>query len=146
MRALTCWVLCLTGMLVAPAVRAGTVSWVDWTGTGTNQVTGTLTLGATTIDVTYGGSYAFAQTNGSGTNYWDPSAPYISATVPNAPPNPDIIGLSDAGTATITFSQPVTDPVIALVSWNSSDVTFTDETIQTLSSGCGYWGVAPSLT
>jgi PEP-CTERM motif len=127
------------GLLAAQSATAGTVSWTDWSTAGTNQVTGTLTLGVTTIGVTYSGTYNFAQTNGVGTNYWVPPTPYISGTVSNAPGNSDIITLNDAGPATITFSQPVTNPVIALVSWNGAVVTF-GESILTLSSGCGFWG------
>ena len=82
---------------------------------------------------------AFAQLNNTGTNYWNPSTPYLSTTVANAPAQTDIIGLSAAGTSTITFSQPVTDPLIALVSWNGADVTF-NAPIVPLSSGCGFWG------
>jgi len=86
------------------------------------------------------GDYSFAQINGNGFNYWNnPSTPYISATVPNAPPNSDIIALNNGGSKTITFSQAVENPVIGLVSWNGNTVDF-GVPIKILSYGTGYWG------
>jgi hypothetical protein len=47
--------------------------------------------------------------------------------------------LNAAGGATITFSQPVQDPFLALVSWNGNTVEF-GVPIQFLSFGAGYFG------
>ena len=102
-------ILCALGLFAVRSALAGTVGWTDWSAAGSN-VTGTMTVGSSTVGVTYSGSYAFAQ-----------------------------LSLSAAGTSTITFSQPVTDPLIALVSWNGADVTF-NAPIVPLSSGCGFWG------
>ena len=102
------------------------------------MVFGTLAVGTTTVDVTFAGEYSFAQVSG-GINYWSPATPYVSATVDNEPPASDIIALSTGGTATITFSQAVTDPLIALVSWNGNTVDF-GVPIEILSFGPGYWG------
>jgi hypothetical protein len=61
--------------------------------------------------------------------------------VSNAPGTNDIIALSNEGTSTITFSQPVVNPYIALVSWNAALVTAgPGETFTYISSGCGFWG------
>jgi len=126
--------------LAAPA-HAVPINWTDWTSQvagAAPQVLGTLTVGASTVNVTYSGPYTFAQTSG-GTNYWNPTAPYLSTTVDNAPPAADIIALADGGTKTITFSQPVVDPLIALVSWNGNTVDF-GVPIEILSFGAGFWG------
>lgn len=123
----------LTGAVAAPAVY-----WTDWNGALPLHVDGSLTIGANTVGVQFSGTYYFAQISG-GTNYWVPSAPYISSTVPNAPPDPDIIALYLGGTVTITFSQPVKDPLLALVSWNGNTVEF-GVPIKILSYGHGYWG------
>ena len=135
------------GLLAAQAGWAATVDWAAWTSTTPSTVSGTLMVGSTAVGVTYSGAqYSFAQTNGSGTNFFVPTAPYLSATVANAPSATDIVGLSDAGTSTITFSQAVVNPLIALVSWNGAVVTFGGGAdtqaynVQYLSSGCGYWG------
>jgi hypothetical protein len=116
------------------------IAWTDWTteGEGTPTVLGTLEVGGDTVNVGFSGAYAFAQTTG-GTNYWNPPAPYLSSTVDNPPPASDIIALNPAGTVTVDFSQPVVDPLIALVSWNGNTVDF-NEPIQILSFGPGFFG------
>ena len=119
---------------------AGPVFWTDWTATtaAAPGVVGSINTGTATIGVSYAGAYSLAQVSG-GTNYWNPSAPYLSATVSNAPPASDIIELTTGGTGTITFSQPVLNPLIALVSWNGNTADF-GTAIQFLSFGNGYWG------
>jgi len=126
-------------IISASAVQAAQVYWTDWTTAGSNEVTGTMTIGSKTVGVTFSGIYSFAQTSG-GANYWNPAAPYLSATVDNAPPASDIIGLSTGGSVTITFSEAVTNPLLALVSWNGNTVDFGDDVIEFLSYGHGYWG------
>lgn len=134
--------LLASAMLLAAATPAQAVpiSWTDWTGqsTAASQVFGTLAVGASTVDVTYTGAYTFAQTSG-GTNYWNPATPYLSTTVDNAPPASDIIALNAGGSKTITFSQAVVDPLLALVSWNRNTVDF-GVPIDILSSAAGYFG------
>ena len=133
---------CSAALLLAASVpaSAATVSWTDWTSRPSNTtVAGNLLVGATNVAVTYTGAINFVQTAG-GTNYWNPSAPYISiGVVDNAPPAADIISLSTGGTKTITFSQAVQDPLIALVSWNGNTVDF-GVAIEILSFGRGFWG------
>lgn len=132
--------VCAFAALASAPVGAATVFWTDWTSASSQAgtVSGALTSGSGSIGVDYSGGYSFAQTSG-GTNYWVPATPYLSATVSNAPPDSDIIALSSGGTGTITFSQAVIDPLIALVSWNGNTVDF-DAPIEFLSYGTGYWG------
>jgi hypothetical protein len=103
-------------------------------------VSGSLNVDGSTVGVTFEGLYysPTTQTNG-GTNYWEPSAPFISASVDNAPPASDIIALNDGGSKTITFSQTIKDPILALVSWNGVTVDF-GVPIQILSSEVGFFG------
>jgi hypothetical protein len=133
--------------LAAQSASAASVSWADWTSDTASTVSGTVTVDGSPVTVTYSGAqYAFDQLNGAGTNYWQPNSPYLSSAVSNAPGTPDIVGLSDGGTSVITFSAPVVNPLIALVSWNGANVTFGGGAdtqtydIDYLSSGCGYWG------
>ena len=100
--------------LGASAANAATVSWTDWTSATPGVVNGTLDVSGTPVGVTFSGAYSFALTTG-GVNYWNPAAPYLSAAVDNAPPASDIVALNAGGTATITFSQAVTNPLLALV-------------------------------
>lgn len=127
-------------LVFSSPLSAAPVYWTDWTSVLTSNpgVQGTLNIGSSLVDISFSGVYSFAQT-GLGTNYWSPDAPYLSATVDNAPPASDIIGLNTGGTATITFSEAVKDPLIALVSFNGNTVDF-GVPIEILSYGDGYWG------
>jgi hypothetical protein len=137
-------------LLAAPAHAQ--VNWTDWTSSGTNTAAGTLTLGATPVGVAYAGPYQFVQTScaGGNTNYWVPNV-YTSATVPNPPTACDIIALTNGGAKTITFSQAVTNPFFAFLSWNGqagTPVPFTGlngatpvtPTLSLLSQGTSFWG------
>ena len=128
--------------VAATQVQAQNVNWADLTTAGTDQVTGNIQVGATSVGVIFVGPYSFANTNG-GTFYWTepvPSQrPYTGGSVTNAPPTSDIIALDQGGLKTITFSQAVTDPYLALLSWNGNAATFTQQ-FQTISSGYGFYG------
>lgn len=126
----------LLAAFAAPSAFASAY-WTDWTSAAASSVSGTLSVGSSTVSVVYSGPYSGAQTAG-GTNYWLPNV-YTSATVPNGPPDSDIIQFSAGGTKTITFSQSVSNPLIGLVSWNGNTVDF-GAPINVLSFGCGFWG------
>ena len=126
--------------VTALPASAATISWTDWITEGTDLVQGTLAVGVETVDVTFSGLYNAVPTQTStGTNYWSPDTAYISALVENPPPPIDQVALNTGGTATITFSQAVHDPLIALVSWNGNVVDFSAP-IEFLSEGQGFWG------
>ena len=141
----------ISKLLIAPIALSSLLAfnaqansdWTNWTSASSlsPSVTGSLIDGATTITVTATGAYSFAHTgeSSSNINYWNPSTPYISSGV-TAPTSSDIIALNTAGTETITFSQAVVNPLIALVSWNGANVSFGNDPITFLSHGCGYWG------
>lgn len=127
----------------AGTAEAVVVNWADLTSATTNQVTGTLDVNGTSVGVTYSGPYAFAQTDGTGTDFWtEPnpaSRPYTGGSVSNRPPGTDIVALAQGGSKTITFSQPVNDLYLGLVSWNGNNVSF-DRPFEIVSEGCGFWG------
>jgi hypothetical protein len=140
-------IFCLSAVSLVAALgqttSAGTISWTDWT-TASDGVPGSafgsLSLGGT-VSVSYSGEVAFAQINDAGTNWWIPGSTYTSATVSNAPSGTDIIALSGANPSlvdTITFSRPVTDPIMTIFSLGSptitSELTF-DVPFTILSSG-----------
>ncbi|MBX9894377.1 MAG: FxDxF family PEP-CTERM protein [Nitrosomonas sp.] len=116
------------------------VSWTDWTSsTNSSSASGSLSVGSDTVGVEYSATSAHGfVTTGVGTNYWTGSA-YTNGTVDNAPPASDIIALTLGGTVTITFSQTVIDPYIALASWNFNTVDF-GVPIVIDSFGPGFWG------
>jgi hypothetical protein len=125
---------------VAQAAGAQTIAWVDWTtaDVAAKTASGTATVAGVPVTVDYAGEIYFAQTTG-GTNYWNPSAPYVSASVINAPPDPDIIAIQLAGARTITFSKKVRNPLIAVVSLNNNGYQFPAD-FDVLSFGAGFWG------
>ena len=135
--------LAATGLAIASSpAHAVVANWTDWTARDGNHVDGSVTVGSATVQVDFDGAVGFAQTDG-GTNYWiEPDAssrPYTGGTIENAPPASDIIGLIGAGSKTITFSQSVTNPLIALVSWNGNVADF-GTPIEIVSQGRGFWG------
>lgn len=108
------------------------------------------------MNVTYSGEVTSngilpTQTSGGGTNFWDPNATYQSSLVENGPGsagNTDIIALAGQNTSpitnTISFSSPVTNPVMAVVSLGQVGlaVTYTfNQDFSILSSGVGHFAV-----
>lgn len=130
---------CFVILSGTPLTGLADVIWVDWqTILQNGDVEGTATVQGGTVTVTYSGERQFVQTS-CGTNYWNPSTPYISATVPNAPPDCDIIALSQATSKMLTFSEPVANVFFAVVSLNGNGYRF-DRDFDILSFDCGYWG------
>jgi hypothetical protein len=142
---------------VVPAFGA-TYYYVDWTSANVAQgtATGTITLpDLSTVTVNFAatnpdnspGNLFGAQTSG-GTNYWIPSTPYISAQVSNPPPTPDILQLAGGQnqTYTVTLSQPIKDPIMAIVSLGSPAISITynfNSPFTIVSQGAGFWGNGP---
>ena len=134
---------------LAQQASAVEIKWTDWTTATIGQVTGTAVSLGETISIAYTGTYSFSQT-GIGTDYFNPSSPYTdNPVVDNRPPAAEmvaIIGGPTALTHTISFSEPVIDPVMAIVSLGQPGLTITynfgDETFDILSSGTGFWGGA----
>lgn len=134
-------------LFLCAAVPAGAavISWTDWVSLPTStSATGTIFGG--TVGVTYDGEIAFAQL-GSGTNYWTEGtpAPYTGNTiVSNAPTPAEMIATNVADvTRSITFTAPVLNPILAIVSLGQSDLPVTynfDQPFTVLSEGQGYWG------
>ena len=97
-------------------VSAVPYSWVDWTTADSTSASGT--VNGTSVSFS-GNINPAAQTNG-GTNFWAVSpSTYTAAGVDNGPPDSDIIRLTGGagtGTQTLTFSAPLVDPVMAIMS------------------------------
>ena len=88
------------------------------------------------------GTYFFAQTD-DGTNYWEPAAPYISDEVSNPPPTTDILALvgGENQTYRISLSEPIEDPIMAIVSLGPGGIDYVfDRPFTILSQGPGFWG------
>ena len=147
-------IACFVAALAASQAASAQVTWTDWSssavfGFGTS---GSATGTAGGVGVAYNGELlGNSQVNGAiGINYWSFSAPYLSATVPNAPPAAEILTLGGQNsapfiTSTVTFSQPVANPVMAILSLGAGTRPVRYDFAQDftiLSSGAGFWGGA----
>lgn len=87
-------------------------TWASLTSATSNSVTGSLNLGSQTIGITYTGEIDFTQLNNAGTNFYTPAATYVGG-----PTTTDMIAISGSTAVhTFTFSSPLVNPEIAIVS------------------------------
>jgi hypothetical protein len=136
--------------------------YVDWTTANVagGTASGLITLpDASTVNVAFSATFAsgapgnlYGAQTGGGINYWNPSSPYVSAQVDNAPPGTDIVQLSGGQSQiyTVTLSAAIKDPIMAIVSLGQPGVPTTydfDSPFAIVSQGTGYWGgTSTSLT
>lgn len=121
------------------------VFWTDWQNeVSSNSASGQITVGTTLVNVNYTGTgnHHSVQT-GTGTNFWTGTA-YTNGTVDNAPTPSEGVHLNEGGTVTITFSQSILNPYIAMVSWNGNVVDF-GVPISIDSFGSGFWGAGTAV-
>jgi hypothetical protein len=124
---------------------AAAINWLDWTDAepSTGNAIGSFPQHRNvTASLSSSSPLAFAQTAG-GINYFSPVGPYNSAGI-TAPSNTDIIALTDAGSRTLTFSQPVKDVYFAYVSINGNTLSFNHDfeivSQSDQTGGHGYFG------
>jgi len=145
----------LVSLAIVSVASAVPYYYTDWTAAnvGSGTASGTITLpdaSTVTVDLkaVYAngapGNFAFAQTNG-GTNYWNPSTPFISTQVDNAPPGTDIISLNGGQNQIyrVTLSEAIKDPIMSIVSLGRPGVYTTydfNAPFTIVSQGTGYWG------
>lgn len=132
---------------LTPAMAsAAVVDWTDWQSYDATAASGSIG----SVGVSYTGDVNTSRTTtGTGTNYWtEPQAgnePYTgNSVVDNAPDAAEMVALSAGNvTNTITFTEAVTDPIMAIVSLGRlrTPVTYDfDQSFTVLSEGRGYWG------
>jgi hypothetical protein len=148
-------------LLWPAAADAALYHYVDWQtanvagGTAAGVITlpdmSTVTVSFEAINANGSpGTLNFAQTNG-GVNYWaaNGGAPYVSSEVDNAPPDSDILSLVGGLNQTyrVTLSEPIKDPIMAIVSLGQGGVPTTydfDSPFTIVSQGVGHWGGGPT--
>lgn len=131
-------------LLAAPAALGAPIAWVDWTAADAVSASGS----ANGVGVAFSGNLNPAAQTAGGVSFWASfPATYTSAPeVDNGPPDSDIIRLTGGpgvGTQTLTFSQPVTNPVMAILSLGQSSVPVTydfDAAFEILNVGPGFFG------
>jgi hypothetical protein len=110
-----------TGITVG-LIDGSNVYRTNWTSAASGTVSGVLSPPAGDIQVTYTASDLYGtgmQTPGA--NFWLPASTYTSATVPDAPPGSAVeIAGGASEFDSITFSEPVTDPIVAIFSLGAS--------------------------
>jgi len=112
----TAVIACGTFAAALPAV-AGTIDWAAWSSPVTGNTTGsaTATFVAAGITAAYAGEL---QSFIPGYPSYTPGGSFSGGTVGNAPPSANgiiqIVGGTAAATNTITFSQAVVNPVLAI--------------------------------
>lgn len=132
----------LLAFVLAPANVDAQVFWTDWTTAGTGTVSGSLSIYSQSIGVTYTGTYLDALTSGTDPWSWDLPA-FEFDGVDSNPPGYEKIRLDDAATHTITFSTPVVDPYLAIMSQGRGGLPVTyafSDAFTVLSAGPAYWG------
>lgn len=125
--------LLLALSLNASLSQADSVTWTDWpAGPG---ATGVMNFGSTTVDVTLSGLYnGFSDGNGYFASF--------PSTYANLAPS-DLIQEWGTGSVSLSFSQPVKDVYIALVSVGQGGLGVTyafDQPFEVISSGSNFWG------
>jgi hypothetical protein len=127
-------------LMAAQGAMAVTIAWTDWTAENPNSMVGTIAAPGGTVNVTYTGPYEAAPSQTAcgtfGTFWWTPGT-YNGSY--NKPFDCDMVALAEGGTKTITFDKAVTDPYIALESWNGNTVDFGTK-IEIVANGSGFWG------
>ena len=141
-------VIALTTLgLCAAAANATVVDWSAWTAATGSTANGVMPGAG--VGIGYSGEISFTQINNSGTDYWrqggvTPWPAYVSGSVSNAPITTDLVAISGNGTLnTVTFSQPVVNPYMAIVSLGQNGIGSTyefDAAFQIISVGQGHWG------
>jgi hypothetical protein len=119
-------------------------AWADWTSTDSlTTAKGTLMLPSGKVSVKFiGPTLYFAQVNDAGTDYWSGAA----YDVTGEPTGTDILafkGGTDTATYKISFSRPVVNPVMAVMSLgrNGIPTRYVFGQVPTLlSSGAGFFG------
>jgi hypothetical protein len=131
---------------------APTVAWADLTSSTLvpARVVGTLSGAALVFDST--GPILAPQLGTAGeVNFFKnfPQTYTVSPVVTNSPGTADAIRITGPGTHTITFAQPVTNPIMAILSLGgigTVNLNFGTQPVVLLKTGPGNWGTGRPLT
>lgn len=133
--------------VVAAAPAEAQVNWAAWTAATTGSTTGTATGSINTaggpVGVSYTGNVTFANTNNGGTSYWTPAATFTNPTSGAGPSTTDMIALTggpNTGTNQITFSTPVNNLFMAIVSLGPGSQFNFNHPFTILGQGTDNWG------
>ena len=144
--------LCLAaGLGVSAPLHAATIAWTHWTAdvvSGTaGSAAGNISASSGSVNISYAGDVASPTevntTTSTGTDYWAFPSTYTGGIVSNAPDSldHDMIAFSQGNTVTdtVTFSRPVLNPILAIVSLNGANLSFSAP-VTVIASGAGSFG------
>jgi len=105
------------GSDIPERVKTAWVTWHTWDGNNPGTVVGTIVTPTQFVTVTYTGEVDFTELENNGINYFRPKSTYSCPVVINAPSTANMIAISGTPeTHTLSFSPPIKNPVIAIVS------------------------------
>lgn len=108
----------LASAALAPATASAQVAWTDWLTLNAPAGTASGTMGGVTVNYVSAGPLSAAYTDCTtwpAADRWAVGNAYTNGTVSNRPIC-DQLGISDAVTATVTFSSPVSNLYMAMLS------------------------------
>jgi hypothetical protein len=112
---------CLFMIAFAASAQAGPIVWTVWkkdqVGQTGGSATGVVVLQSGKIHIHYRGEVGPHSCLGPGYPSWGPPSTFSGGSVGNPPGSGNqiaLVGGPDTGTNTIEFSQPVTNPIIAI--------------------------------
>ncbi|MES2662988.1 MAG: hypothetical protein V4629_06770 [Pseudomonadota bacterium] len=120
-------IIVFTLVTVSMNTSAATYTWTDWTNrtvgdlSGKPDIEGALRFNdGSHVDVTYSGSTHFVEFGTSvsgkgGRDHFRHTESFISSTVDNPPPSFELIAAVGGIDSGFTFSEPVVNPVFAVV-------------------------------
>ncbi|HSI59951.1 MAG TPA: hypothetical protein VLA16_20505 [Ideonella sp.] len=138
--------LALAVASTAALAHAGETAWIDWTTQTGSTVTGTLTLPSGIVKVKFSGpSLYFSLTAPGSSDYWVSGTPdaYAATGEPTGSDALAFVGGTGTQLYKVSFSKPVTNPVMAVMSLGRAGLparyVFTQKPTL-LSSGVGFYG------
>ncbi len=139
----------ITLTITTTAYASNIYYYANWTadtlsGAGNGSATGTIITPQGTVNISYTGDVVSStQINNIGTDYYTAwQSVYTNSTVSNSPTNVDVISLSQAQayTDTLTFSTPITNPIVDIVSLGPTVSYIFSATPVLLSQGSASFG------
>jgi hypothetical protein len=114
------------GAMISGAAQAATV-WTNWT-SATTGASGSVTGTLNGVGVTFAGQVLPETIINGSFDGWSPASTFVGGSVESAPNTGDFIAIqggAGTGTQTITFSSPITNPILSIVSLGRPSLTAT---------------------
>jgi PEP-CTERM motif-containing protein len=136
--------------MTSMSASAAVIDWTDWVAADASSASGTIG----SVGISFSGNNSPSAILSGGTNYWahTPSSYMDGVIVDNGPGTSDMIRLdlgTAAGVRTITFSEAVLNPIMAVHSVGRANLPVAydfDTPFDVVAFGPGFWGGPGTLT